>query len=95
MTLAAFGHLIFMLSVVLGLVKAHTNMLALADVLDTLEETFKEKAEIVKVKNLHRQILNNKPFSGLGFFNIDKNSFVGMLSFAATYIVILVQFRTA
>ena len=95
LTLSAFGHLIFMLSVVLGLDKVHNKMLALADGLDTMEETLKEEADIAKVKILKRKILNLKPISGLGFFNIDKNSFVGMLSFAATYIVILVQFRTS
>ena len=76
LTLSAFGHLIFMLSVVLGLDKVHNKMLALADGLDTMEETLKAEADIVKVKILKRKILNLKPISGLGFFNIDKNSFV-------------------
>ena len=93
--LSAVGHLICMLSIVLGLDKAQNNLLALSDVLDILEETLEKKAEKVKVKNLRRKIMNSKPISGLGFFNIDKNSFVAMLSFAATYIVILVQFRTS
>ena len=92
MSLSAVGHLIFMLSIVLGLDEVHNNLLSLVDVLDILEETLREEAEKVKVKNLRRKILNTKPMNGLGFFNIDKNSFVGMLSFAATYIVILLQF---
>ena len=95
MSLSAVGHLIFMLSIVLGCDEVHNNLLTLVDVLDTLEETLEEKAVKVKAKNLGRKILNTKPMSGLGFFNIDKNSFVGMLSFAATYIVILAQFRTS
>ena len=95
MTFSAVGHLMIMLSIVLGLEEVHNNMLAFVDVLDKLEETLEDKAAKVKVKNMRRKFLNTKPMSGVGFFNIDKKSFVGMISFAATYIVILAQFRTS
>ena len=95
MTFSAVGHLFFMLSNVLGLDEVNNNTHVLGDVLDTIEEALEDKAAKVKVKHLRRKLLNTKPMSGLGFFNVDKTSFVGMISFAATYIVILAQFRTS
>ena len=91
--MTAFGHLVYMFAIILALDEAQRNMNGLSDVLDTLEEDSKEEKEKLRVKNLRTKILHTGPMTGMGFFNIDKNSFVGMLSFAATYIVILVQFR--
>ena len=93
--LVASGHLTYMLAIVLGLDALHRNLLSLADVLDTLEENLSDEGEKIRVRNLRRRILGTGQITGLGFFNIDKQSFVGMMSFAATYIVILVQFKEA
>ena len=93
--LNAAGHLTYMFAIILGSDDLHNNLLALADALDEYEEKTMVKMEKVRVKNLKRKILNTGPLTGLGFFNINKESFVGLLSFAATYIVILVQFKGA
>ena len=89
------GQLTYMLAIVLGLEDLHNNLLALTDKLDEHEENIKDEKEKTKLKNLRRKILSTGPLTGSGFFNINKQSFVGMLSFAATYIVILVQFKQA
>ena len=95
LTAGFLGHLIYMFAIVLSLDDVHTNLHELSDVLDAVEANLNTKQEKFNVKNLRRKILLTEPMTGLGFFNIDKKSFVGMLSFAATYIVILVQFRAA
>ena len=92
--LTTFGYMTMMLAVTLSADGLHKNLLKLCENLDKLEEDLKEENERIRVRNLRMKILHTGPMTGMGFFNIDKNSFFGMLSFAATYIVILVQFKS-
>ena len=69
-----------MLAFILALDDAQGNLNGLSDVLDTLEEDIKEEKEILRVKNLRTKVLHTGQMTGMVFFNIDKNSFVGMLS---------------
>ena len=66
--LNAFGHLVFMFAIILGLEEAQGNLLGLSDVLDTLEEDIKEEKE---KKGWHFSTLKRSPLLECClFFNI-------------------------
>ena len=83
------------LTIILHLDDLHSNLLDLLLPLDALEEKILNENKRVEIRNVKRRIQSCGPITGLGFFDINKSAFLGFLSFAATYIVILLQFRDA
>ena len=49
--------------------------------------------EIQKVKNTIKDIERTGPFTGLGYFDITRETLTAMMSVSITYIIILVQFK--
>ena len=95
MTFSVASDMLNILSISKGLHMAHESLLNLALKLDQLEQDRLQRPDLTQLQNLRRRLLNIGPITALGYFNLNKNAFVGYLSFVATYVVILVQFKSS
>ena len=83
-----------LLSTTLALDDLHSELLSLSFNIDNHEEDAPDDKTRVKMRNLRSNTQGTGPITGSGYFEINKSSFLSFLSFAATYIVILLQFRS-
>ena len=55
----------------------------------------KDPVEQMKIRFLIEKVEKTKPLSGNGYFEISKSTLASITSISVTYLIILLQFRTA
>ena len=58
-------------------------------------ENVRDPKEAAFIKNIVKKIKRVGPFTGNGFFDVEKKTVTSMIGHTVTYLIVLIQFKTA
>ena len=58
-------------------------------------ETIVDQGQFSKLENILKDIESVGPFTGCGFFNVEKKTVTSIIGYTVTYLIILIEFKTS
>ena len=72
-----------------------TSFNKMKNLVDPLQQKMIKATEQMKIKLLIEKVENMKTLNGNGYFEISRGTLTSIVSISITYLIILLQFRTA